>query len=108
MLFRSLAQKTNQKLITDLIRAGVQVISAESRAKGKLTGTTWVFTGTLPTYSREEAGAMVEKLGGNVTNSVSKNTSYVVAGEEAGSKLTKAQSLGVKIINEAQFDKIVK
>ena len=103
-----LAQKTNQKLIKDLIRAGVQVISAESRAKGKLTGTTWVFTGTLPTYSREEAGAMVEKLGGNVTNSVSKNTSYVVVGDEAGSKLTKAQSLGVKIINEAQFDKIVK
>ena len=62
-----------------------------------------MLTGTLPTLTREEATAKVESLGGKVSGSVSKKTDYVLAGEEAGSKLDKAQKLGVKILNEAEF-----
>ena len=63
-------------------------------------GLTFVLTGTLPTMTRDEASELIKKNGGKVSSSVSKKTSYVVAGEEAGSKLTKAQALGVKIIDE--------
>lgn len=101
-----LAQKANLKLISDLLKSGVEVGSAKAKTKGKLTDTTWVFTGTMPNYSRDEASLVVEKLGGNVTNSVSKNTSFVVAGDEPGSKYDKAKALGVKIIGEAEFKKI--
>ena len=65
-----------------------------------------MLTGTLPTLTREEATAKVESLGGKMSGSVSKKTDYVLAGEEAGSKLTKAQKLGVKIISEAEFLKM--
>ena len=66
-----------------------------------LSGKTFVLTGTLPTLKRQEAAALIEKAGGKVSGSVSKKTSYVVAGEEAGSKLTKAQTLGIPILDEA-------
>jgi DNA ligase (NAD+) len=69
-------------------------------------GKTFVLTGTLPTLTREEAGAKIESLGGKVTGSVSKKTDFVLAGEEAGSKLGKAQKLGVKIIGQAEFLKM--
>ncbi len=74
---------------------------------GRFTGTTWVFTGTLDTMSRSEAGAKVSVLGGDVTNSVSKNTSYVVVGADPGSKADKAKKLGVKILNEKEFLKML-
>jgi NAD-dependent DNA ligase len=64
---------------------------------------TFVLTGTLPTLTREEATAKIEALGGKVTGSVSKKTDFILAGAEAGSKLTKAQELGVKILDEAEF-----
>ena len=64
---------------------------------------TFVLTGKLPTMSRDEAGALIESYGGKTSSSVSKKTDYVLAGDDAGSKLTKAQSLGVKIIDEQQF-----
>ncbi len=67
-------------------------------------GKTFVITGTLPTYKRTEAAAIIESLGGKVSSSVSKKTDYVLAGEDAGSKLTKAQSLGIKIIDENEFE----
>ena len=80
----------------------------QPRAKaGPLAGKTFVLTGTLPTLKREEATARIEAAGGKVSGSVSKRTDYVVAGEEAGSKLDKAQKLGVKIIEEAGLLKLL-
>ena len=70
---------------------------------GVFAGKTVVLTGTLPTLTREAATAMIEAAGGKVSGSVSKKTDFVLAGVEAGSKLDKAQELGVKIINEAEF-----
>ena len=69
----------------------------------KFAGLTFVLTGTLPTMTRDQAEAMIVSLGGKASSSVSKNTSYVLAGEKAGSKLTKAQSLGVPVIDEEEF-----
>lgn len=77
--------------------------NASSTGDARLTGKTFVLTGTLPHYTRQEAAKIVEGLGGKVTGSVSKKTSYVLAGEEAGSKLTKAQALGIPVITEAEF-----
>ena len=69
-------------------------------------GKTFVITGTLPGYKRSEAAAIIEKLGGKVSGSVSKKTDFVLAGEEAGSKLTKAQQLGITVIDETEFRKM--
>ena len=72
----------------------------------RFSGKTFVLTGSLEKYSREEASNIIEKFGGKTSNSVSKKTSYVLAGEDAGSKLTKAQNLGVQIITEAEFEEM--
>jgi DNA ligase (NAD+) len=96
----------NQKLIERLRQAGLNFKSElyQPAAKaGPFAGKTFVLTGTLPTLTREEATAKIESLGGKVSGSVSKKTDYVLAGEEAGSKLDKAQELGVKILDEAEF-----
>ena len=69
-------------------------------------GTTFALTGTLPTLTREEATAKIEAAGGKVSGSVSKKTDFVLAGEEAGSKLEKAQQLGLKILDEVEFLKL--
>src|SRR2546430_1214609 len=87
-----------------LRKAGLNFKSALFQAResaGPLAGKTFVLTGTLPNLKREEAAAKIEAAGGKVSGSVSKKTDYVVAGEEAGSKLDKAQKLGVKVIDEA-------
>ena len=97
----------NTKLIDDLLKAGVVVTDDMSPRGGKLEGTTWVLTGTLPTLGRDEASAMIEAQGGKTSSSVSAKTSYLLAGEETGSKLAKAQKLGVKVIDEAEFHKIL-
>ncbi len=99
----------NRDLLSRLNKAGVNFSSAlhnPAAALGPFAGKTFVLTGTLPTLKREEAAAKIEALGGKVSSSVSKKTDYVVAGEEAGSKLEKAQKLGVKIIDEAEFLKM--
>jgi len=96
----------NQKLIESLRQAGLNFKSALYQPKaqaGPLAGKTFVLTGTLPTLKREAAAAKIEALGGKVSGSVSKKTDYVVAGTDAGSKLDKAQKLGVKIIDEAEL-----
>jgi DNA ligase (NAD+) len=80
------------------------VISDQS--SGNLSGLTFVITGTLPTWSREDAKEFIESNGGKVTDSVSKKTSYLVLGENPGSKLEKAKGLGVKIIGEEELKKL--
>jgi DNA ligase (NAD+) len=95
------AEPRNVALVENLKAAGV-VMTAEKRVTTTaLEGLTFVLTGTLPTLTREQAKERIESAGGKVSGSVSKKTSYVVAGEEAGSKLEKAQSLGVKVLDEA-------
>ena len=90
-------------LVVRLQEAGVVMTEETTREAGanRLQGLTFVLTGTLPSLSRQEAGALIEAQGGKVSGSVSKKTSYVVAGEAAGSKLEKAQTLGVKVLDEA-------
>jgi DNA ligase (NAD+) len=91
-------------LIEKLRKAGVNFTEPRQvAAGGALAGKTVVITGTLPTMSRTKATEIVEQAGGRVTNSVSKATSFLVAGEEAGSKLEKARTLGVEIIDEAEL-----
>ena len=99
----------NRQLIERLRKIGLNFTSSlysPVAAAGPFAGKTFVLTGTLPTLTREEATAKIEALGGKVSNSVSKKTDYVVAGDEAGSKLEKAQKLGVKIVDEKAFLKM--
>ncbi len=92
----------NRALLARLVKH-LRVEKVVAPSKGPLTGQTVVVTGTLPTLSREEAEAMVKKAGGKTSSSVSKKTSFVVAGENPGSKLAKAESLGVPVVSEADF-----
>jgi DNA ligase (NAD+) len=85
------------------IHPASEKVSAKKTAALPFAGKTFVLTGTLPGMTREEASAKIESLGGKVSGSVSGNTDFVLAGEEAGSKLDKAQKLGVKIIGEKEF-----
>jgi DNA ligase (NAD+) len=94
----------NRELVGRLRKAGLQFTYASTRPKaGPLQGKTLVITGTLPTLSREDAKQLIEQAGGKVSSAVSKKTSYVVAGEDAGTKLTKAQELGVPVVTEDEL-----
>ena len=80
----------------------------EKGVDNRFEGKTFVLTGTLEHYSREQASEIIERFGGKTSSSVSKKTDYVLAGEEAGSKLRKAQELGVKIISEEEFNVLIR
>lgn len=100
----------SKKLVDEIKALGINTKNLTEKAEvsedNPFYGKTFVITGTLPNYKRTEAAAIIESLGGKVSSSVSKKTDFVLAGEEAGSKLTKAQSLGVTIIDEAQFEQM--
>ena len=96
-------------LLNRLEKSGVNMKAIEDEnADNRFEGKTFVLTGSLEKYTRQEASDIIEKFGGKVSGSVSKKTSYVLAGEEAGSKLTKAQNLEIDIISEEQFEEMVK
>ena len=104
-ILRFFADPFNREVVEQLMAAGVHWESGAdlSQQAQLLSGKTFVLTGTLPTLSREQAASLIEAVGGKVQSSVSKKTGFVVAGADAGSKLTKAQELGVSIISEAQL-----
>ncbi len=93
----------NQGMIDRLLAAGVAPQEAAQKAEGVLTGMSIVVTGTLPTLSRNDAEDLIRRSGGTAASSVSKKTAFVVAGEKAGSKLTKAEALGIEVIDEAEL-----
>ena len=96
-------------LIEKLKQAGVNMKHLEEEnSDDRFNGKTFVLTGSLEKYTRNEASSIIEKFGGKTSSSVSKKTDYVLAGEDAGSKLTKAQSLGVKILTEEEFEELIK
>ncbi|MBO5938639.1 MAG: NAD-dependent DNA ligase LigA [Clostridia bacterium] len=97
------SHEKNRALCARLCAAGVLTVSTAEPVGDRFSGLTFVLTGTLPTMSRDEAAEMIKKRGGKVSSSVSKKTSYVVAGEAAGSKLTKARDLGVTVISEEEL-----
>ena len=96
------------ELIKRLKECGINTKYEKIQIDDRFAGKTFVLTGTLPTLKRSEAKALIEKYGGKASGSVSKKTDYVLAGEEAGSKLDKAQQLGIKIITEEQFKDMIK
>jgi DNA ligase (NAD+) len=101
-------QKGNRELIAKLKRAGVRVQGPGTRVQGPLSGKTFVFTGGLTSYTRPTAEELVRKLGGSASGSVSKQTDYVVAGTDPGSKYEKAKKLGVTVLTEEEFNKLIK
>lgn len=102
-IVRFFLEERNRVQIERLAKAGVNMESTKVKAGDTFEGKTFVLTGTLPTLKRNEAKELIESLGGKVSSSVSKKTDYVVAGEEAGSKLTKANELGITILTEEQL-----
>ena len=105
---KELAEPHMRELIAKLAECGVNTKYQKVQVDSRFEGKTFVLTGTLPTLKRAEAKALIEKYGGKASGSVSKKTAYVLAGEEAGSKLDKARSLGIEIITEEQFLDMIK
>jgi len=99
--------KKNRESIDRLKKAGVKVIEPKAKEKGKLAGKTFLFTGSLKDFGRDEARVLVESLGGATIPSVSKKVDYVVVGEDPGSKFDKAKELGIKSLTEEEFKKMI-
>ncbi len=102
------AEPKNRELVEELRTAGLTLRGKKKERGTKLAGKTFVLTGTLANYSRDEAKKMIEDAGGKVTGSVSKKTDYVVAGADAGSKLDKAKDLGVMVIDEKEMETLAR
>jgi DNA ligase (NAD+) len=100
-------EERNRKVIEKMIKAGVKVEYKQIKKSDSLKGKAFVFTGTLESFTREEAIRIVEELGGRVPSSVTRKTDYVVAGEDPGSKLDVAKSLGIEILHEKEFKKLI-
>jgi DNA ligase (NAD+) len=98
-----MAEAHNREVIEQLLASGMQLSVTEKTLNAAVAGKTFVLTGTLPSLSREDAKAMLEKAGAKVAGSVSAKTNYVVAGADAGSKLAKAEELGIAVIDEAEM-----
>lgn len=99
--------KKNRESIERLKKAGIKLIEPRAREEGKLAGKTFVFTGALKSYGRDEARNIVESLGGMTASSVSKKVDFVVVGEDPGSKLERARELGIKLLTEEEFKKMI-
>lgn len=107
-IYNFFRQEQTVDLIQRLKEANVNMKNMQEELNDtRFAGLTFVLTGSLENYTREQAGEIIEKFGGKVSSSVSKKTSYVLAGEEAGSKLTKAQNLGITILSEQEFTKLI-
>ncbi|MBI2452710.1 MAG: NAD-dependent DNA ligase LigA [Parcubacteria group bacterium] len=107
-IFEWFHSKGNQRLLKNLFKAGVRIEKEKQKTKSeKLKGKTFVLTGTLKTLAREKAKERIRELGGEISESVSKKTDYVVAGSESGSKMKKAEELGVRIVKEKEFLKLL-
>lgn len=109
-IYEFFRQPQTMDLIEKLKEAGVntEVLEDDSNLDDRFYGETFVLTGSLTGFTRQEASDIIERFGGKVSGSVSKKTSYVLVGEEAGSKLTKAQELGIRIISEEEFNNMIK
>ena len=107
-LVRTLALPESRELIDELKALGLNMKNLTEKADARFEGMTFVLTGTLTKYGRREAQEIIEKFGGKASGSVSKKTSIVLAGEDAGSKLRKATELGIKVINEEEFEQMIK
>ena len=103
-----LRHKKNLQLVNRLLSFGIKIKSAARTISSKLAGKTFVLTGTLSWMSREEAEAKIRALGGKASSSVSKETSYVVAGDNPGSKYDKARALGISVLTEGEFEKLIR
>jgi DNA ligase (NAD+) len=106
-VYQFFRDKKNKESIERLKKAGVTVIEPKVKGKGKLAGKTFVFTGALKTFGRDEARNLVESLGGMTASSLSKKVDFVVVGEDPGSKIDKAKELGIKILSEEEFKKLI-
>ena len=100
-------RESSRRFVQKLAEAGVNMICLTERKDDRFAGMVFVLTGTLPTMGRKEASDIIEQFGGKTSSSVSKKTTVVLAGEDAGSKLTKAQALGIRIINEDEFKEMI-
>lgn len=108
-IYEFFEQEQTKDLLNKLATAGVNMADKEETIKDKrFVGKTFVLTGSLEKYTRDEASKIIESFGGKTSSSVSKKTSYVLAGEEAGSKLVKAQELGVEVITEDEFERMIR
>ena len=103
---RFFGDEKNRESVQRLRKAGVRIIEPGTGEKGRFAGKTFLFTGTLAAFSREEARDLVESLGGKTASSVSRKVDFVVVGEAPGSKSDKAKELGIRLLTEDEFRKM--